>query len=391
MGVYVHFPWCARKCPYCDFASVVPPRTPEGPLQIDHEGYADALSSELFARAATLPSYRLQTVYVGGGTPSLWEPAALGRSLAAILSAFPRHDPDIEITVECNPSSLDRDRVDQLVAQGVNRLSIGVQSLDASRLRFLERIHDPFSATQAVKTALAAGVRVSADVIFAVATERGPTSVADAAAEASAVAALGVGHVSAYSLTIEPDTAFGLRARQGRLPLLDESAAASTFSAVATALADGGLARYEVSSFARPGEQSRHNLGTWRGQDYLGLGCAAVGTISQPDGSALRYRNPTEPERYLATVGRGRLDASELERLDADTRMSERIMLGLRTAEGVDLEAAAAALGVAAWPRARRRAVDAEVARGRLSAAGGRLRLTEAGWLFVDGIAASLM
>ncbi len=407
---YVHFPWCLKKCPYCDFVSFARARD-----AIDHRGYADAVLAELARRAGELRGRELKSVFFGGGTPSLWEPEELGRVLAGVLGAAGRIAPDLEVTVECNPTSLDEGRARALVAVGVNRLSVGVQGLDAERLRFLGRLHEPEGGLAALAAAIRAEVpRVSGDLIYGVAMGAadapGEQGAEDAAAEARAVARTGVGHVSAYSLTIEPGTQFGELARRGRLPLASDDGIADAFLAVEAALEAEGLAHYEVSNYARPGEEARHNLGYWRGVDYLGLGCAAYGTISgagfgaegaprgarpgapsvDPSGAALRYRNLPVPERYMAAATGGeRLTESE-ERLDPETRLRERIMLGLRLREGLDLEAAAAALGLPAWTPARLRAAERLMREGRLRVEGGRISVPRGAWLLADGIAAAL-
>jgi oxygen-independent coproporphyrinogen-3 oxidase len=385
LGVYVHFPWCLRKCPYCDFVSFEADRA-----SIDHAGYADAVLAELEARRGAFAGHRLETVFFGGGTPSLWDPAELGRVLRAVFEAAGARAPEVEVTVECNPSSLDGPRAAELRAAGANRLSVGVQGLDRARLELLGRLHDAGGALRAVREALAEVPRVSADLIYGVATERGVQEPAAAAAEARVVAATGVGHVSAYALTIEARTRFGELARQGRLPLADDAVMAESFVAVGDALAELGLERYEISNFARPGEEARHNLGYWRGRDYLGLGCGAFGTLGDADGSARRYRNSPNVDRYLARARAGDFAPHEEERLDPATRLRERIMLGLRLREGVDLEAAAAELGAEAWPEERRRTAERLEAEGKLAIDGGRLRVPPPAWCFADGIAADL-
>jgi oxygen-independent coproporphyrinogen-3 oxidase len=385
MHVYVHFPFCLAKCPYCDFTSFARARA-----DIDHEGYADAVIAELDARGSAFDGARIETVFFGGGTPSLWEPAELGRVLAAILG---RADaaPDVEITAECNPSSLDEVRARAILAVGVNRLSVGVQSLDEGRLRFLGRLHDANGGLAAVRAALDAGApRVSGDLIYGVATETRAASAEEAARDVAAVADLGPTHVSAYSLTIEPGTPFGDRARKGALPIAPDDAAAEAYLAVEAALEARGFDHYEVSNYAKPGAEARHNLGYWRGRDYLGLGCGAYGTLSTTGGAAVRYRNFTSPDVYVERArSRARLDATE-ERLDPETRLRERIMLGLRLREGLDLEGAAAELGLSPWPSARRRAADRLLARGRITIEGGRVRVPRPARLHTDGIAVEL-
>jgi oxygen-independent coproporphyrinogen-3 oxidase len=388
LGIYVHFPWCLKKCPYCDFLSVAAARE-----NIPHQSYADAVLRELSARLPLLdPGYRLETIFFGGGTPSLWATAELGRVLAGLLAAFAgsRTD-DVEITAECNPTSLDETKARALRDVGVNRLSLGVQGLDAERLAFLGRLHDPNGGLGAAQAALASDMpRVSLDFIFGVAGQ----SAAAAAAEATTLANLGTTHLSAYALTIEPGTEFGARAKKGRLPLLEEATVADSFNAVDTALEQAGFEHYEISNFARQGHVSRHNLGYWRGYDYLGLGTGAWGTVTRADGR-LRYRNSPSPERYQASQFREPFAVGDscavVEPLDAETSLRERIMLGLRVAEGLDLQAAAGELGVEPLPPERKRALDRLRERGRVEIADGRLRIPKSQWLFADGIISELL
>jgi len=389
ISVYVHFPYCLKKCPYCDFVSFARDRA-----QIDHTGYAAAVTAELSRRRSALAGRRLTSVFFGGGTPSLWAAPSLGRVLGAILEAA-EYAEDVEITVECNPTSLDEDRARALVDVGVNRLSVGVQGLDSERLRFLGRLHDAEGGLAAVEAAIRAGVpRVSADFIYGVATEGGPPRVADSVEEVRRIAATGVTHLSAYSLTIEPGTQFGELAKRGRLPIAPDEAVAEAFFAIEEELSSQGFLHYEISNYARPGDEARHNLGYWRGHDYLGLGCAAFGTLSADDGSAVRSRNLPDPARYLALSlsleGDGAWLVDSEERLDPETRLRERIMLGLRLLDGFDLEAAALELGVPAWSTARRRAADRLVAQGRLEISGGRLRVPPRARIYADGTAAAL-
>ena len=391
-GVYVHFPWCLQKCGYCDFLSVATPRD-----AIDHSRYADSVLAELDRRISQLGTLPLESVFFGGGTPSLWRTSELGRVLRAIRSRFSSGGNEPEITVECNPSSFDRETALALLDAGVTRISIGVQSLDEERLRFLGRLHDVNGGLAAVETALEAGIpRVSADLIFGVAGESAEVAVK----EALTVAALGVTHLSVYALTIEPGTQFGALARKGRLPLLPEETVADSFVALHEALTLRGFAHYEVSNYAKDGHVARHNLGYWSGNDYVGLGCGAWGTVTVA-GQRVRYRNTPVPERYLASAGAwaeadlsragsGEL-VSEFERLAPDTDFSERLMLGLRLADGFDVEAAARTVGVEPWSPARLRAVERLVTRGRLVREGPRLRIPHGAWLLADGTISDLM
>ncbi len=255
LGVYVHFPWCLAKCPYCDFFSLAEERP-----AIPHRAYADAMLRELERRAADVPALPLSSVFFGGGTPSLWEPKELGRVLSAIRATFP--GTDVEVTAECNPSSFDAERAAALLEAGINRVSLGVQGLEPKRLEFLGRLHDPEGGLAALRTALRAGfARVSADLIFGVAGE----TAEEARREALTLAELGPTHLSAYALTIEPGTRFGALAKAGKLPLLEDDIVARSFEAVSLALASAGFEHYEISNFAREGHYAEHNLAGWRG------------------------------------------------------------------------------------------------------------------------------
>lgn len=383
IGVYVHFPWCKQKCPYCDFLSL--------PLEreaIPHRAYADAVVGELERRAPTLGAAPVHSIFVGGGTPSLWEPGELGRVLDALRERLTLL-PSAEVTVECNPSSFDGRVANGLLAAGVNRVSLGVQSLDAERLSFLGRLHDASGALDAARLALATGFpRVSADLIFGVA---GQTPEA-AAQEARIVAGLGLSHLSAYALTVEPGTEFGERARRGRLPLLQDDLVGDSFAAVHEALTELGFAHYEISNYARPGFESRHNLGYWRGEPYLGLGVGAWGTLSLGSGR-VRYRNTPHLGRYLEHASPGMLPldgpspyVSAFEALSPSMLLLERLMLGLRLAEGVDLEALERELGIPVCTAERERAIERWRSRGALETSGPRVRLAPSHFLLADSV-----
>jgi putative oxygen-independent coproporphyrinogen III oxidase len=397
-SVYVHFPWCLAKCPYCDFVSYVPPDvTPERRPSIDHGGYADAILRELDARAPRFKGRPIDSVFFGGGTPSLWDAAELGRVLGAIRERL-RVGPTLEVTVECNPTSLGESNARALAAVGVNRLSIGVQSLDAERLRFLGRLHDPDGARGALAAALRSGPRVSGDLIFGLPGQ----SPDDARAEATALVDLGLSHVSCYQLTIESGTRFGELARRGRLPLAEDGVVAESFLAIDEALGARGLRHYEISNYARPGEEARHNLAYWRGDEYLGLGCGAVGFVRADTGlpaHGVRWRNAVRPEEYVdATRDIARDTFFEtpsrispaIEALGAVDLLRERIMLGLRLESGFDLDAAARSLGIDAWTPERQRAVHWLEERGRLVRDGARLAIPRAAWLWADDTCARL-
>ena len=402
----MHFPWCLAKCPYCDFVSYATPRD-----AIDHAGYADAVLRELEARAPALGAraeeVTIGSVFFGGGTPSLWEPAELGRVLARIRAILPcaaeSSDADgLEVTVECNPTSLDGARAAALRDVGVNRLSIGTQALRKEQLEFLGRLHDPNGAIASVRGALASGMpRVSTDMIFGLPGQ----SPDDARAQAEELADLGLSHLSCYQLTIESGTRFGELAKRGRLPLADDGLVAEAFLAIDEALAARGLAHYEISNYARPGEEARHNLGYWRGDEYLGLGCGAYGFVrnrtrarESGDARAVRYRNAIDPRKYVegtrairpGVPAEGDGLTLTCEPLDGETMLRERIMLGLRLARGLDFEEAARDLGVEAWTLERRRAADRLEQQGRLTRTAERTFIPRGGWIWADDTSARL-
>ena len=385
-GVYVHFPYCAKKCPYCDFASFT-----TQPADIPHEAYRRAVVAELELRLAARAAWpRVTSVFFGGGTPSLWDPRELGAVIAALRARLD-FSPDVEITAECNPSSLDRAKATALLEVGVNRLSVGVQSLDAERLAFLGRFHDVEGGLTAVRAAREAGVqRLSCDLIFAVAGGR-PQAATDAQREVVALAEFGLTHLSAYGLTIEPGTRFGELARKSRLPIAPEEVFADSFLAIDEALTARGFSHYEVSNYAFPGEEARHNLATWRGHDYLGLGSSAVGTLTDAaTGVARRTKNHPNPATYMRACTEGRLEHVDAEELDRETRLREALMLGLRLEAGVDLEELARRLDVHVLTPERERILSKLAARGRLVQTGSRIRVPREARAFSDGIAAEL-
>lgn len=378
-SAYVHFPWCLEKCPYCDFNSHKTPRE-----AVPHEAYADAVLRELEARSPELEGRTLSTVFFGGGTPSLWSKPALGRVLAGIRSAFGSEVADLEVSVECNPTSLDQRGAAELREVGVNRLSIGVQSLSSERLKFLGRLHDAGGALRAIEEAQREIDRVSADLIFGVATQKPE----DARRDVEQILETGVRHVSAYALTIEQGTRFGELHKKGKLPLAPEDHVADGYLAVEETLTNAGFGHYEVSNYAVPGQEARHNLHYWSGGSYLGLGAGAVGCLDSADGTASRWRDEPLPARYLDRAGGPELEA-EREPLSALDRAHERIMLGLRTARGVDLDAMQRELSIdllvlRAAPIEKRRA------RGELVIEDGHLRIPHAHWLKLDAIVVDL-
>jgi oxygen-independent coproporphyrinogen-3 oxidase len=378
MSVYVHFPWCLRKCPYCDFATS--PREREA---IEHEAYADAVLRELALRAPAIEGQKLRSIFFGGGTPSLWQAEQLGRVIAAIRQAFTEYACDLEVTVECNPSSLDSAHARALREVGVDRLSIGVQSLDDKELAFLGRLHDGKGALAAIDAALTSHERVSADLMFGLPGQAAETFYA----HVDALLARGLAHVSAYALTIEPATRFGELSRKGLLQQAPDDDYAVMFEGNRRLFAEHELLHYEVSNFARAGQESRHNQHYWQGGAYLGLGAAAVGCLHEGTG-ARRYRNHPDAVRYMQRAHGAEVEVFT-ERLDPQAVIREALMLGLRTREGVDLQNLRERTGQD--PRlGRERALARRVERGDVELQGQQLRIPQTRWLMLDGIVADL-
>ena len=340
-SLYMHVPFCERRCEYCDFASVAG--------LAGHEQYVAALRGEIAVMTRALPGLVLDTVFVGGGTPSLL-PAEL---LAAILDEVRKGaalSPGAEVTMEANPSSTDAARARAWRDAGVNRVSLGVQSLHPPTLRFLGRVHDADRAVRAVAEVREAGVaRVSADLIHAV-----PTLDDDAWADTvERVLALGCGHLSAYELTIEQGTPLHRDVERGLIHPVDDETALRQHWMVVDAAREAGLEQYEVSNFARPDEGCRHNLAYWDNAYYLAVGvgahghvprgvAAALGHESRRDDSlAVRYRHDRHPATYVRRAAHGDgawATIAEAEEIDAATAQAERIMVGLRRiAAGVEL------------------------------------------------------
>jgi putative oxygen-independent coproporphyrinogen III oxidase len=375
-SVYIHFPWCARKCPYCDFATE-PIRTSELP----HEPYADAVLRELDARSADLQGRELTSIFFGGGTPSLWDPSALKRTLRGIRGAFDRTNEDLEVTVECNPSSLTRENVARLREAGVGRVSVGVQSLRDTHLKFLGRLHDSDRAIAALEEAKAEMPRVSADLMFGMPGQ----TLSELGEDIARIADTGALHVSAYALTIEEKTMFGSLHRAGKLRVAPEEQYADLFEHAEQCFDELGWTHYEVSNYAAEGQESRHNLHYWRGGAYVGLGAAAVGCLDQGPGRAERWRNDPNPGRYLQG---GTLEA-EIEELGPDEIVREALMLGLRTADGMNLAATERRAG--RDPKAgREREVERAIDEGNLTQVGDWLRVPRDRWLKLDGIVRDL-
>ena len=337
-GVYVHVPFCARRCDYCDFATW----TDRHHLM---EAYAAACVTDVRRRTQAQPVPLAGSVFFGGGTPSLLPPDLL----VAILDAVPQ-GPGAEVTVECNPDTVTPELLAAYRAGGVNRLSFGVQSMAPHVLAALGRTHDPAGVERAVETARAAGFdNFNIDLIYGAAGE-GP---ADWQATLEATLALDPPHVSAYALTVEPGTPLARRIGAGEVAAPDDDDQAEKYLAADAALSAAGRPWYEISNWARPGRQCRHNLLYWAQGEYLGIGCAAHGhTLIPASGAAAsdgrpvsrRWWNVRTPDRYIALVGQGVSAEAGHETLAGADQEGEAVMLALRTREGVPDSPAAAGL-----------------------------------------------
>jgi len=372
-GVYVHFPYCAFRCPYCDFAVSTAP-VPAGGR------YARAVLGELELRAAPFEPLDLVSIYLGGGTPSRWAPEEIGAVLDAIRARFGAAALR-EVTIEANPESCDRARLLAWREAGVDRVSIGVQSFDPGVLAKLGRRHDGEAAARAIRAAADAIGNVSVDLIYAARR----SSVASAAADAARAVACGAVHVSAYALTLDPEVMaeevpLARAARRGRIAFPGDDEALAQARAIQAALRRAGLRRYEISNFARPGHESVHNRLYWDGASYLGLGAGAAGCLRGEAGS-VRWQDLRDATAWLEAVEAGRLPTGEEERLAGAAERNERLMLALRTRAGAPLEG----LGPAA-----RREVEALVARRLAVRRAGRLVLTGRGMDLQSAIAARL-
>jgi putative oxygen-independent coproporphyrinogen III oxidase len=325
LAVYVHWPFCRSKCPYCDFNSHVRD-------QVDTERWTRALLADLDHAAGLTPDRFVGSVFFGGGTPSLMPPETAAAVLDRVRSRW-QVAADVEITLEANPNSVEAARFRELAAAGVNRLSLGVQSLDPEALRFLGRAHDRSEAIAAIEHARDNFTRFSFDLIYA----RPGQTADDWCRELDEALGLAGDHLSLYQLTIEPGTAFATQARRGDLVPLDEETAAGLYEATQDRLAAAGLPAYEISNHARPGGECRHNLAYWRYQDYVGIGPGAHGRLTRA-GIKHATRQRRTPEAWLAAVEAERSGLEETIAIDREVAIEEMLMMGLRLREGVARE-----------------------------------------------------
>ena len=324
LALYIHWPFCAAKCPYCDFNSHVRDR-------IDQAAFADALSRELAHEAARAGRRPLASIFFGGGTPSLMAPETAARLIAEARSHFDAA-PDIEITLEANPTSVEIGRLLAFRAAGVNRVSLGVQALEPEALAFLGRKHDAGEAIRALESAREIFPRVSFDLIYA----RPGQSEAAWRAELRRALGLAADHLSLYQLTIEPGTQFATLFGRGAFTLPEGDDAARLYTATAEEAAGFGLEPYEISNYAQPGAESRHNLAYWRYADYIGIGAGAHQRLSFADGTLRAARRHRGPEEWLVRVQRDGHAITEEEILTPRDRAREALLMGLRLTEGID-------------------------------------------------------
>ncbi|MBI4754106.1 MAG: oxygen-independent coproporphyrinogen III oxidase-like protein [Betaproteobacteria bacterium] len=367
LALYVHFPWCVRKCPYCDFNS----HESRGPIPEDD--YIAALVADLESALPQVWGRRVTSVFFGGGTPSLMSPRGLDALLAALRARLPLVA-EAEITLEANPGTVEAGHFAGYRAAGVNRLSLGIQSFDDAMLAAIGRIHDARAARAATEQALRHFDNVNLDLMYALPGQ----GLDEALADLRIAAASGATHVSAYHLTVEPNTAFHRRPP----PLPDEDLAADMQEAVEATLAQHGFAHYETSAFARPGRQCRHNLNYWQFGDYLGIGAGAHGKISFPD-RILRETRPRHPREYMDAASRGEAVESRREVALADLPF-EFMMNALRLTAGVPASLFAERTGLD--ESALQPALAQARARGLLTVEAGRMAPTERGRRFLNDL-----
>ncbi len=373
-GLYVHWPFCLSKCPYCDFNSHVAPAP-------DQDRWRRALLAELDHMAALAPGRRLTSIFFGGGTPSLMAPDSVAALIGRAADLWTMAD-QVEITLEANPSTVEAGRFRDFRAAGINRLSLGIQALDDQSLRFLGRRHDLAEALAALDLAGTLFDRFSFDLIYA---RPGQTEAAWQA-ELTRALALAGDHLSLYQLTIEDGTAFAPAHARGDFILPDEDVAARLFTLTREMTAAHGLPAYEVSNHARPGRECRHNLTYWLGGDYAGIGPGAHGRLN---GHAVRQiRSPTPWLSAVETQGHG---TEEMEALDPDSRAEELAMMGLRLESGVDADSFRALCGRELWDILDPRAVARMEDGGFLQRDGGSIRATPAGMLVLNALIGQIL
>jgi len=372
-GAYIHVPFCAHKCHYCDFYSFVDTESRQG-------AFVERLESEMRAAAREFVRDPLETVFFGGGTPTLLDPPLLGRMLASLRDALPLA-PDAEITVEANPETVTPEVAGILASAGVRRVSMGCQSFDPQLLHALERRHRPERVPEAVEFLRSAGVpQVNLDLIFGI-----PGSgVSEWVRDLDAALALEPDHVSAYGLVYEPNTPLHTRMRRGDVSPVDDETEAQMYEHALDRMASAGFERYEISNWSRPGMECRHNLIYWRGGDWW-----AFGPSGSAHGAGVRWKNVPRLGDWLATGPFS--PVQDVERVDADGRIGERFMLELRLAEGIAEPEVERMLQLGSRGETRRRAIARHESGGLLERTAGRLRLSRRGLLLANTVVADLV
>jgi oxygen-independent coproporphyrinogen-3 oxidase len=370
LALYVHWPFCVSKCPYCDFNSHVR-------AQIDQDAWREALLADLAHEAKHLPGRTLTSIFFGGGTPSLMEASTVAAIIEAARARW-KAAGDIEITLEANPNSVEAARFADLAAAGVNRLSLGVQSFDDESLRFLGRAHSAAEGLAALDVAQKQFPRVSFDLIYALPgdTEEGWSRTLQRALS------LGTTHLSLYQLTIEPGTRFASKVARHDFEPLDSDRAASLFELTDEMTSAAGLPGYEISNHAAPGAESRHNLTYWRYGDYSGIGPGAHGRRT-----GMRTVRHRKPENFLSALLRNGNGLAEEEALTVQEAADEALVMGLRLREGIDADALKKRFGKAIVDRTR---VERLVESGHLEKDGARIALTASGRLVLDRVLAEI-
>jgi oxygen-independent coproporphyrinogen-3 oxidase len=373
LALYVHWPFCLAKCPYCDFNSHVRERVP-------HARFTAALRAELAWEAARLGPRPLASVFFGGGTPSLMEPDGVAAILDDARRLFAPL-PDLEVTLEANPNSVEQAKLARFRDAGVNRLSLGVQALDDAALRFLGREHSAAQALAALELARALFPRLSFDLIYG----RPDQTLAAWGAELDRALALAADHLSLYQLTVEPGTRFEALHRSGALALPDTDLAADLYAATEDAAARRGLLAYEVSNYALPGSESRHNLAYWRYSDYAGVGPGAHGRVTLGD-ALFATRRHRAPEPWADRVERQGHGTAGQEAVAPADRAREMLLMGLRLTEGVDRARFAARTGIALDDALDPDTLEAALDAGYVAADAAGLRATAEGRLRLDAL-----
>ena len=367
LALYVHWPFCVSKCPYCDFNSHVR-------SSIDQDEWRDALLADLAYEAQLVPGRQLTSIFFGGGTPSLMDPATVDAIIVAAASHW-APSADIEITLEANPNSVEAARFADLAYAGVNRLSLGLQSFDDKALRFLGRAHSASEGFRALEIAEKNFRRVSFDLIYAL---PGDTEESWSATLAQALS-LGTTHLSLYQLTIEPGTRFASMVMKHQFEPLDLDEAATLYELTDAMTSAAGIPGYEISNYARPRQESRHNLTYWRYGDYAGVGPGAHGRRL-----GMRTMRHRKPENFLSAIARNGHGIAEEAPLSATEAADEALVMGLRLHEGVDAQGIAGRFGLPSildWSR-----VERLVASGHLERMENRIALTPTGRLLLDHI-----